>query len=49
MTDLRPLAPLVGQRFAMGTSKAWRVLGVTTRPAEATFVDCARSLTALGR
>jgi dihydroflavonol-4-reductase len=44
MKDLRPLAPLVGRRFAMDTSKGKRLLGFVPRPAEATLADCARSL-----
>lgn len=48
MADLRPLAPLVGRRFEMDTGKARRLLGLTTRPAETTLTDCARSLAVVG-
>lgn len=44
MPNLRTLAPLIGRRFEIDTSKGQRVLGVRPRPAEATLVDCAKSL-----
>lgn len=44
MPNLRTLAPLIGRRFEIDTSKGQRVLGVRPRPAEDTLIDCANSL-----
>ena len=44
MPQLRPLAPLLGRKFALTPEKARRVLGFSPRPATTTVVDCAESL-----
>jgi nucleoside-diphosphate-sugar epimerase len=44
MADLRTLAPLVGRRFEIDTSKGRRVLGVSPRPVEETLVETVSSL-----
>lgn len=41
---LKTIAPLIGRRFEVNTTKARRVLGFVPRPASETLVDCARSL-----
>jgi dihydroflavonol-4-reductase len=47
--QFRSLAPMLDRRFALTSEKARRVLGMTTRPAAETVVDCAVSLLALAR
>lgn len=47
-TELKPLAPLLGRKFALSSDKARRVLGFAPRPVSATLLDCARSLLAAG-
>ena len=49
MPQLRPLAPLLGRKFALTPEKARRVLGFSPRPATTTVVDCAESLIPHGR
>ncbi|HTF42877.1 MAG TPA: hypothetical protein VK641_03205, partial [Terriglobales bacterium] len=44
MPRLRPLAPLLGRKFALTPEKARRVLGFSPRPATTTVIDCAESL-----
>lgn len=44
MSDLRTLAPLVGRRLEIDTSKARNVLGISPRPVDATLIDCINSL-----
>lgn len=44
LANLRPLAPLIGRRFEIDTSKAQRMLGFNPRPTEETLVDCVQSL-----
>ncbi|MEI2296506.1 NAD-dependent epimerase/dehydratase family protein [Ensifer sp. MJa1] len=46
--DLKPLAPLLGRKFALTSEKARRVLGFAPRPVSTTVIDCARSLIAAG-
>lgn len=46
--DLKPLAPLLGRKFALSSDKARRLLGFAPRPVNATILDCARSLIAAG-
>lgn len=47
--DLKPLAPLLGRKFALTSEKARHVLGFSPRSASATVLDCARSLMIAGR
>ncbi|HEV7317976.1 MAG TPA: NAD-dependent epimerase/dehydratase family protein [Ensifer sp.] len=42
--DLKPLAPLLGRKFALTSEKARRMLGFAPRPVSATVLDCAQSL-----
>ncbi|HEV7308702.1 NAD-dependent epimerase/dehydratase family protein [Ensifer sp.] len=42
--DLKPLAPLLGRKFALTSEKARRVLGFSPRPVSTTVLDCAHSL-----
>lgn len=44
MANLRTLAPLVGRRFEIDTSKGRNVLGASPRPVEETLIDCVTSL-----
>ncbi|WP_104663141.1 NAD-dependent epimerase/dehydratase family protein [Ensifer adhaerens] len=42
--DLKPLAPLLGRKFALTSDKARRMLGFSPRPVSTTVLDCAHSL-----